>query len=458
MKRAYDKGVHKFYLGGVVITDKEALKQKVFSMIDDSEAELRAYAADVASEPEYGFKEFKTSAKLAAQFDKLGIPYRKGMAVTAVKGVLKGGKPGPTVAILGELDAIGCPDHPKADPDTGAAHACGHHMQQSSMLAAAYGLAKSGVMKELCGNVVFFGVPAEEYIQLAYRKKLRKEGKIHFLCGKGELIYEGEFDDIDMAMMIHSRKKSPEPLVAVGSSSNGFIGKTIQYVGKSAHAADAPDQGINALNAAMLGIMGINALRETFRDDDAVRVHPIITKGGDLVNNVPDDVRIETYVRAKTMEAIDSTNAKVDAALKAGGMAIGARVNIDTLPGELPLICNKEMNDLFVENAKDAFPGVKITDAGHFSASTDMGDVSHLMPAIHPFIGGVDGLLHGPDFKVVDFKSAALMPGKAFAGVIIDLLSDDAKKAKAILKDFKPALTRDQYIAKMDGYFNGEEP
>lgn len=458
MKRAYDKGVHKFYLGGVVITDKEALKQKVFSMIDDSEAELRAYAADVASEPEYGFKEFKTSAKLAAQFDKLGIPYRKGMAVTAVKGVLKGGQPGPTVAILGELDAIGCPDHPKADPDTGAAHACGHHMQQSSMLAAAYGLAKSGVMKELCGNVVFFGVPAEEYIQLAYRKKLRKEGKIHFLCGKGELIYEGEFDDIDMAMMIHSRKKSPEPLVAVGSSSNGFIGKTIQYVGKSAHAADAPDQGINALNAAMLGIMGINALRETFRDQDSVRVHPIITKGGDLVNNVPDDVRIETYVRAKTMEAIDSTNAKVDAALKAGGMAIGAQVNIDTLPGELPLICNKEMNDLFVENAKDAFPGVKITDAGHFSASTDMGDVSHLMPAIHPFIGGVDGLLHGPDFKVVDFKSAALMPGKAFAGVVIDLLSDDAKEARAILKDFKPALTRDQYIAKMDGYFNGEEP
>lgn len=442
----------------MVITDKEALKQKVFSTIDDSEADLRAYAEDVASEPEYGFKEFKTSAKLAAQFDKLGIPYRKGMAVTAVKGFLKGGKPGPTVAILGELDAIGCPDHPKADPDTGAAHACGHHMQQSSMLAAAYGLAKSGVMKELCGNVVFFGVPAEEYIQLAYRKKLRKEGKIHFLCGKGELIYEGEFDDIDMAMMIHSRKKSPEPLVAVGSSSNGFIGKTIQYVGKSAHAADAPDQGINALNAATLGIMGINALRETFRDQDSVRVHPIITKGGDLVNNVPDDVRIETYVRAKTMEAIDSTNAKVDAALKAGGMAIGAQVNIDTLPGELPLICNKEMNDLFVENARDAFPGVKITDAGHFSASTDMGDVSHLMPAIHPFIGGVDGLLHGPDFKVVDFKSAALMPGKAFAGVIIDLLSDDAKKAKAILKDFKPALTRDQYIAKMDGYFNGEEP
>ena len=106
------------------------------------------------------------------------------------------------------------------------------------------------------------------------------------------------------------------------------------------------------------------------------------------MNNVPDDVRIETYVRAKSMDAIDRTNAKVDAALRAGGAAIGAKVNIDTLPGQLPLICNPEMNELFVHNAQDAFPEVEITNAGHFSASTDMGDVSHLMPAIHPSSAG----------------------------------------------------------------------
>lgn len=440
------------------ITNNVDLKKKAFAEIDAAAGEVQAYATSVASEPEYGFKERKTSAKLQAQFDKLGIPYRTGMAITAVKGMLKGGKPGPTIAILGELDAIGCPDHPKADPDTGAAHACGHHMQQSAMLAAAYGLSRSGVMKELAGNVVFFGVPAEEYIQIAYRKKLVKEGKLHFLSGKGELIYEGEFDDIDMAMQIHSQKKCPEPTVGIGTSSNGFIGKTIQYVGKTSHAADAPEEGINALNAAMLGLMGINSLRETFRDQDTVRVHPIITKGGDLVNNVPDDVRIETYVRAKTMDAIDKTNAKVDAALRAGGMAIGAKVNIDTLPGMLPLICNPTLNDLFVANAKEAYPPVKVIDTGHFSASTDMGDVSHLMPAIHPYIGGTDGLLHGPDFKVVDFKAAALLPGKAFVGMVIDLLSDDAAKAKALLKDYKPAMTKEEYIAKLDGYFSQEEP
>lgn len=437
--------------------DKTEMKQKICVAIDASRADIEDYADSVFNEPELGFKEVKTAAKLAAQFDKLGISYETGLAITGIKARLKGGKPGPTVAILGELDAIGSPEHPHADPQTGAAHACGHHLQQSAMLSAAYGLAKSGVMKELAGDVVFFGVPAEEYVELAYRKKLIAEGKLHFLHGKGELIYEGQFDDIDMAMQMHSDKNMPKPTVSIGQSSNGFIGKTIQYVGKAAHAADAPDQGINALNAAMLGIMGINALRETFRDQDVVRVHPIITKGGDLVNNVPSDVRIETYVRAKTMAAIDKTNAKVDAALRAGGAAIGAKVNIDTMPGQLPLICNTALNELFVANAKLADPNVEIKDAGHFSASTDMGDVSHLMPAIHPFIGGTNGLLHSKDFEVVDFEAAALLPGKSFAMLVVDLLTDNAEKANKILADFKPALSKEEYVKKLDGYFTRGE-
>lgn len=438
-------------------TSIEELKQLVCNTIDADKASIEAYADSVFNEPELGFKEVKTAAKLAAEFDKLGLKYETGIALTGVKARIKGGKPGPTIAILGELDAVGSPEHPKADPLTGAAHACGHHLQQASMLAAAYGLVKSGVMKDLAGEVVFFGVPAEEYVELAYRKKLVDEGKLHFMHGKGELIYRGAFDDIDMAMQMHADKNMPKPTVSIGESSNGFIGKTIQYVGKIAHAADAPDQGINALNAAMLGIMGINALRETFRDQDVVRVHPIITKGGDLVNSVPADVRIETYVRAKTMEAIEKTNSKVDAALKAGGDAIGAKVIINTMPGMLPLICNNTMNDVFVANAKEVCPEVAIKDAGHFSASTDMGDVSHLIPAIHPFIGGTDGLLHGKDFHVVDFSAAVLLPGKCFAMTVIDLLSNDAQKAKDIKANFKPALTKEAYIKKLDGYFSKGE-
>ena len=434
--------------------DKDLLKAKVCAAIDDSAAEIEALANSIADEPELGFKEVKTSAKVVEFFRVLGLEPQTGFAINGVKARAKGCKPGPTAAVIGELDAVGCPDSCKADPMTGAAHACGHNLQIAAMAGAACGIMKSGVMEQLAGDAVFFAVPAEEYIEIAYRKKLREQGKLHFLSGKGQLIYEGAFDDIDMAMQMHADKNMPEPTVSVGESSNGFLGKTVRYVGKTAHAADAPDEGINALNAAMLGLMGINALRETFREDDVVRVHPIITKGGDFVNSVPADVRMELYVRAKTMAAIEKTHKKVDAALKAGGDAIGAETIVETLPGMMPLSCNARLNELFVENSKQAWPGIAIKDAGHFSASTDMGDVSHIIPVIHPFIGGTNGLLHTADFKAVDFKVAVLLPAKAFAMTLIDLLYDEAQEAKAIIDNFEPILTKEEYIKKAESYFS----
>ena len=440
--------------GGTLVMNKDVLKAKVCAAIDAHAAEIKAIAGSIEAEPELGFKEIKTSSKVAKFMEELGLDVQTGLAINGVKGRAHGGKQGPTAAVLGELDAVGCPESKKADPLTGAAHACGHNLQIATMLGAACGIMKSGVLSELAGDVVFFGVPAEEYIEIAYRKKLVEEGKLHFLSGKGQLIYEGAFDDIDMAMQMHADKNMPRPTVSVGSSSNGFVGKTVRYVGKTAHAADAPDEGINALNAAMLGLMGINALRETFREDDVVRVHPIITKGGDFVNSVPADVRMELYVRAKTMKAIDKTHQRVDAALKAGGDAIGAQTIVETLPGMMPLSCNARMNQLMIENSKIAYPSVDIKDAGHFSASTDMGDVSHLMPVIHPFIGGTDGLLHTGDFHVVDFDAAVLLPAKAFAMMLVDLLCNDAVEAKEILAGFKPILTKEEYIAKADSYFN----
>lgn len=439
-------------MGGWSMT-KEEMKEAVCRAIDEAAERIKDTVLSIESEPELGYKETKTAAKVENYMKALGLAPQTGLALTGVKARVKGGKEGPTVAILAELDAVGTPDSPKADPLTGGAHTCGHFLQMASMLAACTGIVKSGVMKELTGSAVFFAVPAEEYVEIDYRKKLVKEGKIHFLGGKSELIYEGHFDDIDMAMMMHSQGNAPGNAVYIGKSSNGFVGKTVQYIGKAAHAANAPHEGINALNAACLGLMGINALRETFKEDDMVRVHPIITKGGDLVNNVPSDVRLELYVRAKTMDAIDRQHARVDAALKAGGDAIGAETVIETLPGMFPLSCSPKLNELFIANVKENSPETKIEDAGHFTASTDMGDISHIMPAIHPFIGGVDGGLHTKDFRVTDFETAALMPGKVFAMSIIDLLWDDGAMAKEVLETEKPILTKEEYLAKMEGYF-----
>lgn len=430
------------------------LKNAVCQAIDAHSEKIINLVKLVEQHPELGYKEFATSQAVKDFFREIGLPYEDNLAITGVKATLKEKCAGPTIAVLGELDAVLCPDSPFANPDTGAAHACGHHLQLGAMAGAALGLKLSGIASHLSGNVAFLAVPAEEYVEIAYRMRLREEGKIHYLGGKQELIYRGAFDTIDMAMMIHSAKEEPEPTVLMGESSNGFVGKTIQYIGKEAHAAEAPDQGINALNAAMLGLMGIHALRETFRDDDIVRVHPIITKGGDLVNSVPADVRMETYVRAKTMKAIEATHQKVDRALRAGGDAIGAQTVIKTLPGYLPLHCPAAFNELFIANAAQFVPAENIKYSGHFGASTDMGDVSHIMPTIHPYIGGVVGALHTRNFKAVDYVSACVLPAKLMAMTVIDLLADGAQQAHSILRSHHPLMTKAEYIEKLDSYFS----
>jgi metal-dependent amidase/aminoacylase/carboxypeptidase family protein len=111
------------------------------------------------------------------------------------------------------------------------------------------------------------------------------------------------------------------------------------------------------------------------------------------------------------------------------------------------------MNDIFVENARFAWPDIEIQRPGHFTGSTDMGDLSHLMPVIHPYIGGVTGALHGREFAVVDFDAAVLLPAKALALSVVDYLWDGAREAKNIITTCKSLLTREQYKATMEKYF-----
>ena len=434
--------------------DVQAIKNQVCQKIDDHAEQIVKFVREAEKQPELGYKETRTAAAVSGFLTELGYSCLEGLALTGVKTSLKPGAAGPNVAILGELDAVVCPDSPAADPLTGAAHACGHNLQIGAMLGAALGLKLAGVDGELDGNVTFMAVPAEEYVEIAFRQQLREQGKIRYLGGKQELVYRGEFDDVDIAMMIHADKESPAPSVNLPESSNGFVGMTIQYIGKEAHAAGAPDQGINALNAAMLGLMGVHALRETFRDQDIVRVHPIITKGGDLVNIVPADVRMETYVRAKTMAAIDTTYGKVSRALKAGGDAVGAETRIRTIPGYLPLACSQELNGLCAANAAELLPAAQIVKSGHFGGSTDMGDISHILPSLHPFTGGVCGNHHTKEFKAADYYAACVIPAKLLAMTAIDLLAEHAAKAREIKQTFRPLLTKAEYLALLDKYFS----
>ena len=312
----------------------EQLKARLCAEIDRRKGEIVAISEHIMKHPEPGYREVRTAEFVAGWFRRMGLECREGLALTGVKTRLRGRSRGPTVAVLGELDSLIVGEHPFADPTTRAAHACGHNAQVASMIGAGMGL--QAVMDELDGDVVLFAVPAEEYIEVEWRLGLREQGKLEFLVGKAELIKLGEFDDVDMAIITHTNARPEDGLASVGDTHNGCVVKFMRFMGKGAHAGSAPHLGINALKAAEIALHAIDANRETFRDDDTIRVHPIITRGGEAVSAVPADVRLETFVRGKTVEAIADAARKVDRSLRAGAQAIGARVQITTIPGYLP--------------------------------------------------------------------------------------------------------------------------
>src|SRR3989449_10829232 len=210
-------------------------------------------------------------------------------------------------------------------------------------------------MGALAGRVAFFAVPAEEGGDLEWRLEQVRAGRLELLGGKCELLRLGHLDDVDLAMMIHTTPRAEDGAVAIPRSNNGRFGKTVRFVGKAAHAGAAPHTGVNALYAAHIALMGINAIRETFRDEDTVRVHPILTHGGSQVNVIPGEARLETYVRGRTLEAIRDANARVDRALKAGAPALGASVEIETPPGDLPPRPGPPLTRGFKVNAETMF-------------------------------------------------------------------------------------------------------
>jgi amidohydrolase len=425
----------------------EALKKDVYQAIDRRSKEIISIGETIRLNPELGFKEFKTANLVKQTFDSLGLKSETGLALTGVRAESAGvAGSGPTFALLGELDALVVDGHANADPETGAAHACGHNAQIAALLGAAMGLCDAKTFEALSGKLVFFAVPAEEYGDIEWRINQARLGKLEFLGGKPELLRLGHFDDVDLAMLIHSTSRPEEGKAAITASNNGCIVKTIRYIGRAAHAGSSPHLGVNALYAAQVGLTAINAIRETFRDEDTIRVHPIITHGGSQVNVIPGEVRLETYVRGKTIDAILDAEKKVDRCLRAGALALGAKVEIETLPGYMPMRVDPTMADYFKANALDLVGAENYKDAGHRTGSTDMGDLSMVMPILQPYIGGAAGTGHGPDYLIVDPELSYVTEAKALAAMAIDMLADGATGAREVLAKAKPPMTREQYL------------
>ena len=429
----------------------DQVEKRICEIIDEHAQEIIDFGNDIWYHAETGFKEFRTSQKLAEGLEKLGLKPRTGIGLTGVKAYLKDPETtkGLNICLMGEMDALPLPTHPDAWSETGAAHACGHNAQMTGVYGAAIDLTMPEIKEKINGNITFIGVPSEEFSSdTEYKMKLIHEGKIGCGGGKSEFLRLGELDDLDICVCHHTWET--KYAIVLNDSGNGFVNKSVRFIGKAAHGTSAW-QGIDAWEAASLSTAAINANREISPEKDYTRIHGVITKGGNAANVIADEVRMDFSVRTKTMPAVQRASYKVDRALKASAMAVGAGTDIETIAGYLPYIPSNNVTLLkgVLEDLSNGRP-VEVIDSAsdpmiHSPGSTDLGELTHLMPVVQFGTAGQAGTGHGADYRIVDENLYYVETAKIFAICGYRLLKDDAAAAKDLLDGFQPALTAEGY-------------
>lgn len=348
----------------------------------------------IHANPELAFKEYKAVALLTETLEQNGFAVERGSggletAFTAAYGTHDDG---PTIALLCEYDAL---------PDIG--HACGHNIIATVPIGA--GLVLRPVLERFPGNLKIIGTPAEEYGG-----------------GKIKMLRHGAFEGIDVAMMVH-----PSTRHMTTRSSLAFNSLTFEFHGKAAHAASAPHQGINALDAMIMTFNNVNALRQQLRED--VRIHGIITDGGVAANIIPDYTRARFIARAQEVGYLDAVTEKVINCARGAALATGAEVKVDHRKGYANLLPNRVLADLYAENLNAMGVTVEEPDPHDPMGSTDMGNVSQAIPSIHPYVAiapsGVAG--HSTEMRQAACSAQGdeglMLSVKAMAMTVIDLLT-----------------------------------
>jgi len=427
------------------------IEQKICDILEARKDEIIAFGKDIFDHAELGYKEVRTAGKFVEEMNKLGLSCEEGWAITGVKSYLKekGTTEGPTLAVIGEMDALPSANHTHAY--NGNAHTCGHNAQLTGIVGAAMALADPEVAAAMGGNICFMAVPAEEFVDIEFKNKLMKEGKLHYGGGKCELIRVGAFDDIDVALGHHTF--GGRDFGHFNASSNGFINKTVTFKGRAAHAAGMPHEGIDALNAATSALVNIALQQESFRDEDCVRCHGFISNGGEAVNIIADEVKLQYCTRGKTPEAYKDASNKVDRCFKAAAMATGCDVTIESMAGYMSGVVNpntKVLQSVFDDIKAEGKYTNQIDITEHSTGSDDFGDVGSLMPLIHFTTGGNVGVAHGTDFDFVDDYLAYVVTAKIFALTAYRLMKNNAEGAKDQLATYTPVMTKEEYIAFQD--------
>lgn len=409
----------------------ENIYKLIFDTVDENKDMILQAERHIWNNPETGYREWKTHAYLKEKFEQMGYSVTEAGNIPGFFCDVEFSKPGPKIAVFGEMDSLIVSTHPECDKETGAVHSCGHNCQCAALLGIAAALKNERITKDMCGSVRLVAVPAEELIELEYRENLRKSGVIKYFGGKQEFLYRGYLDGVDMAMMVHQAGGDG---FRCSAGTNGCVIKYAEFKGKSCHAS-APSGGVNALYAASTALSAANAIRETFADKDMIRFHPIITNGGTAVNSIPDSVTVESYIRGKTMDAIAKMNEKINRAFCASAAAMGGSVFLKDRHGYAPRIYDKNLRKAFYEVGKLLFDESKLdfNNDSWGAGCSDMGDISCVIPSVHSHIGGTSGAAHGADYYITDPYLACVVSAKAQTGVLAYLLSDNAKEAAHVI-------------------------
>jgi len=384
--------------------DISQLKKEASCVVDQLKEELIKLSKDIHDNPELAFKEYKASRWLSSFLEKEGFSVKRNVAgmETDFLASFSAKDGGPTIAILAEYDAL---------PAIG--HACGHNIIGTCAAGAGVAVKKALEKAQIPGRVTVLGTPAEE------------GGG-----GKVLMVKAGIFKGVDAALMVHPTSG----ISRIGGRSLATHSFQIDYYGRPAHAAGSPTEGINALDAVNIFFHAVACLRQHIPDD--VRMHGMITKGGDAVNIIPDHTQIRYLARSYSQKTLEKVCERIRDCARAGAVATKCKVEIQESDGYKARIPNTVLANLFRENLKSLGEEVMegIVDG---KGSTDFGDVSREVPACNAYVSiapeGVAG--HSREFCEAAISSRAeealILSAKSMAFTALDLISDPSILEKA---------------------------
>jgi amidohydrolase len=372
--------------------DIEKLKLKAKDNVESQRQQLVQLSLNIHDNPELGFKEEKASAWLAGYLEDNGFHVERGIAGLATAFRATYGQGSPRIAVLAEYDAL---------PKIG--HGCGHNIIGVSAVGAA--VASKSIIDQLGGSIVAMGTPGEE----GYG-------------GKIDMVKGGAFKDIDVAMIVHPDTRNMPTEEALAACT-----LEVEFFGQPAHAAAQPHKGINALEAMILAFTSINSLRQHVRGD--ARIHGIITDGGEAPNIVPAHSAAVFLVRALDDDYLAELKKRVLNCFTGASVASGARLEYRWRDrAYAPMKNNTILTRLFKQNLESLGRQVEAFDPRFGLGSTDMGNVSQVVPSIHPTVAIAprEVLIHTPEFAAAAASdtghNALLDAAKAMAMTVADIL------------------------------------